>query len=92
MPIRILGKVSLSDEIKMLDQLRTSIAAVRAQARLIADSTGDDETKSKIGSINNTMNMEAEKADFCYYKALAQQAEASAEVGRVELREDIGRS
>ena len=90
-PIRLLGKVSLSDEIKMLDQLRSTLQSAREQARLIADSTGDEETKAKIGLIPGTLNFEVERSDFCYYKAVAQQGEASNEVGRAELRKELGR-
>jgi len=90
MPIRILGKVSLQDEIKMLEMLRDKLLSVRGQARLIADSTGDIPTKLKMNGIY--VDGDIDKVELCLFRAREAQAEASTEAGReVTLREDLGR-
>ncbi len=91
MPLRILGKVSIQDEITMLENLRDKLLSVRGQARLIADSTGDEYTRDLVldtaegaGSFNVVVTYLVERAKQA-------QAEHAAETGRVSLREDLGR-
>jgi len=47
MPIRI-GKVSLGEEIEMLRDLEKTVRIAQAKAALIADATGDDETRMEM--------------------------------------------
>lgn len=89
MPIRILGKVSLSDEIKMLETLRDKLLSAREQARLIADSTGDEETKRKVGGLWVQQDLDA--VELCLFRAREAQAGQYAETDRVTLQEDLGR-
>ncbi len=81
-PIRCLGKTSLSDEIKMLEMLRDKLLSVRGQARLIADSTGDADTKTKMECVASDAQYSLDRADLCLYRAREAQAEADAEAGR----------
>ncbi len=102
MPIRILGKVSLSDEIKMLEMLRDKLLSVRGQARLIAASTGDEATKER--ALDVAEHAGGDKAILVYLIARAREAqyEADQEASRAEVRtwddikevtlqEDLGR-
>jgi hypothetical protein len=91
-PLRLIGKVSLQDEITMLETLRDKLLAVRGQARLIADSTGDEYTRDLVldtaegaGSFNVVVTYLVERAKE------AQRTQGD-EAGRVTLREDLGRS
>ncbi len=90
-PLRILGKVSLQDEITMLETLRDKLLAVRGQARLIADSTGDECTRWRSLDIAEDAGNKSTKAQYLVFRAQAAQEEADAETGRVTLREDLGR-
>jgi len=92
MPLRLIGKVSLSDEIKMLEMLRDKLLSVRGQARLICDSTGDADTKTKMECIATDAQYDLDRADLCLFRAREARDEADAEAGReVTLREDLGR-
>jgi len=92
MPLRLIGKVSLSDEIKMLEMLRDKLLSVRGQARLIADSTGDEYTRNRLLDIAEGAGNFNTVACYLTDRAREAQAEAGAEAGReVTLREDLGR-
>lgn len=90
-PIRILGKVSLSDEIKMLDEFRRHLRACKEQARLIEDTTGDEGTKDRIQWTKTRLDTEIDGIDLLYFRAVEAQCEMGEETGRVTLREDLGR-
>jgi hypothetical protein len=89
-PLRLIGKVSLSDEITMLERLKQTLVSAREQARFIKDSTGDADTKFKMDLFD--FRYEIDRADLCIYRAKEAQKEADAETGRVSLQEDLGRS
>ena len=90
-PIRILGKVSLSEEITMLERLKGTLVSAREQARFIADSTGDAETKDRLGWTAVRAKCEIDGVDLFLYRAKEAQRVNSEETGRVTLREDLGR-
>ena len=89
-PLRLIGKVSLQDEITMLETLRDKLLAVRGQARLIADSTGDVATRRKLECL--WVHQDLDAVELCLFRAQEAQKEADAETGRVTLQEDLGRS
>jgi hypothetical protein len=91
MPLRLMGKVSLSDEITMLERLRGTLVSAREQARLIADSTGDEETRRRLLEVAEGVGNYVAETQFLVYLAQEQQLEAGAEAGRVTLQEDLGR-
>jgi len=92
MPIRLIGKVSLSDEIKMLEMLRGMLLSAQGQARLIAASTGDEFTKARLADIAQRANEIRHATVYLIAKAEADQEENDAEAGReVTLQEDLGR-
>ena len=91
-PLRILGKCSLSDEITMLERLKQTLVSAREQARLIADSTGDECTRWRSLDIAEDAGNTSTKAQYLVFRAQAAQEEADAETGRVTLQEDLGRS
>ena len=89
MPRRLIGKVSLQDEITMLETLRDKLLAVRGQARLIADSTGDVAAKRKLECL--WVQQDLDVVELCLFRAKEARKEADAEMGHVTLREDLGR-
>ena len=90
-PLRLIGKVSLTDEITMLERLKQTLVSAREQARLIADSTGDECTRWRSLDIAEDAGNTSTKAQYLVFRAQEAQKEADAETGRVTLREDLGR-
>ena len=90
-PLRMVGKTSLSDEITMLENLRDKLLSVRGQARLIADSTGDESAKVIMATVAGDATYYFNSVELVLSRAKEAQAEQAAETGRVTLREDLGR-
>jgi hypothetical protein len=92
MPLRLIGKVSLSDELTMLERLRGTLVSAREQARLIADSTGDERTMVRLFDVAEDAGHGEVRVQYLIFRAREAQAEAGAEAGCVTLQEDLGRS
>ena len=81
------GKVSLSDEITMLERLWASLRSVKEQVSFIADSTGDADTKRMIGLIY--VQYDIDKVELCLFRAKEQQREKGEEMAA--LSKELGR-
>ena len=79
------GKVSLSDEITMLERLKASLISVREQARFIAASTGDERTKEALGKVGEHTGGDRAILVYLIARAKEQQREKDEETARDEL-------
>jgi len=81
------GKVSLSDEITMLERLKASLISVREQARFIADSTGDANTRFALSLMWTQCDLD--RVELCLFRAKEQQREKDEEMAA--LSKELGR-
>ena len=88
------GKVSLSDEITMLERLWASLRSVKEQASFIADSTGDQETRDRLDWVKAHAKTQADGVELLYLRAknqLQENHEGAARDELAALSKELGR-
>ena len=88
------GKVSLSDEITMLERLQGMLVSVREQARFIAASTGDERTWEKLHVVAEHAGNDNAVLVYLIARAKEQQREKDEETAREDraaLSKELGR-
>ena len=83
------GKVSLSDEITMLERLKASLISVREQARFIAASTGDGRTAERL--IGVAQGADDDRVILVYLIARAREQQREKDEEMAALSKELGR-